>query len=232
MSTTTLGGLRNSLRAVLADTVQWRDTLLTQWIQDALRDYSLVLPFQDSTSLTTTAATRAYLLNSAVDENLIDVLNVEYPAGWDPRRFLARRAERHPAFLGGPYYDINKQNKTVSGEHMELKYLVLGETPSAGQTIWFEYLRPHSAPLDDSDLVTVPEWHLEALRLYVYWKATHQLELDESVALRRKQELLRVMGGSARWLYSLYRDRMFALASSRGGSHTARWRMDNQDRVY
>lgn len=229
---TTLGQFRSGLRTVLADPAQWRDSLLLQWTQEALEDFSQALPFRDVAAIAADAGVRQYLLNDLTQERLQDILAVEFPAGLSPRRFLVRREERHPAFLGGPYYDLNKQNWTISSEHCELFFLVLGEEPLPGETIWFEYTRSYTPPAADDDLIPIPDGRLGVLRLYVFWKAAQTLELDESISLQRKTDMLQALGGSAARAAVAYRQRLGELVEGVPGSLTAQWVMDGKDRVY
>ena len=149
-----------------------------------------------------------------------------HAASWHASRNVTR------LFLGGPYYDLNKQDKTVSGEHSELFFLVLGETPLPGETIWFEYTRSYTPPADDDDLITVPDGRLGVLRLYVFWKAAQALELDEFISLQRKTDLIEALGGSAQRAQAVYRQRLAELVQGLPGSLTAQWVLDDQDKVY
>lgn len=227
---TTRAQLRTSVRSVLADVFQFRDTQLNQWIEDAIRDYSTRLPFVDVGGLSVIDGVRFYCLTTSVNEGLVDVLQVEYPTGRTPRRFLTRLSEHSLAFYGGPYYDINAQNYTQSGEHLELKWLALGETPTTGQGIWLEYTRPHRIPTSDATVLSVPDAHLEVLRTYILWRAALALEVDESVSVTRNEAVIQRLGLSAARLEQTYRQRLDAI--SKVGSLQAEWRLDRWDRIY
>jgi hypothetical protein len=80
---TTLSDIRASLRNLLTDKTQWRDSLLNSWVQDAVRDYSLYFPLLVQTTIDCVAAQKTYDLSSYT---LYAMRSVEYPTGEMPRR--------------------------------------------------------------------------------------------------------------------------------------------------
>lgn len=222
--------LRTSIRTLLTDSAQFRDSQVNQWIESALMDYSIRLPIREMDSISVTAGVRFYTLNTNVNESLIDVTAVEYPAGEEPRRMLTRMEERDARFLGGPYYDVNLQGQAVAGEHLELKFLILGEEPTAGQAIYVEFTRPHTKPSADTSVLTVPDHHLEVVRLGVLWRAAAALETDESISIVRKDEIINRLGLSAARLEENYWTRLKEI--SHVSSLSAPWRVDGHDRIY
>src|SRR3954454_2249117 len=69
---------RALVRAELGDaggTPLWSDTLLNEWLNEAIRDFARTVPRESATTLTTVASQAAYDL----PVGLIEVLRVEHP---------------------------------------------------------------------------------------------------------------------------------------------------------
>ncbi len=230
----TLGELRARLRAALADRQAWPDHRLDQWIGEALSAYSAYFPYQASLSIPCEAGERRYLLNERLaGAPLLGVTQVEFPAGGEPRRFLARRAERDAGFFGGPYYDLGLQNTQLEYTYgaPPLVYLVLGETPQAGQSLWAAYETAHQLPASSASALSVPAPHLELLRLYVTWQAAAQLELDEAVSVHGQPERLAALGEAARRAAEHYRLGLAGALRQAAPSAAAEWALPG-GRVY
>lgn len=217
---TTRAELRESLRNLLSDRTQWRDSLLNGWINDAIRDYSHNLPRLASATLPMVSGQTSY---SIAVYSIQAVRAVEYPAGQSPRRLLRRLSRADPRFDGGAYYDLKADHSI----------LYIGERPTTSESLLLEYDTPHTIPSSDAAALTVPDRHLELLRLFVVWKAAAQLELDESVSVDRRREMLEALGTTASRLEQAYRQRMSeVLASMALGDWSERWQMPHGDRIY
>jgi hypothetical protein len=217
---TTRAELRDSLRNLLSDRTQWRDSLLNGWINDAIRDYSHNLPRLAVVTLAMTAGTQSY---SIASYNVQTVRLVEYPTGETPRRLLTRLPRDDASFDGGAYYDLKSDNSII----------YMGESPALGDSMLVEFDTLHTIPTSDSTLLTVPDRHLELLRLYVVWKAASQLALDENVSVDRRRDLVNALGLNVLRAERAYRSRMReVLASMALGSVTGPWQMDRKDRIY
>ena len=217
---TTLLQFRDSLRNLLSDKTQWRDTLLTTWIQDAIRDYSASLPRLLRSTINCLAGQTAYSLSSFT---ILQVRAVEYPSGQTPRRLLAPLKRSHAGFAGGPYYELQ-------ADHLAL---YIGESPASGEDILLEYDSLHAIPSSDSTELTVPAQHFELLRLYVIWKATIQLETDENVSVDRKRDVMNALGLNSYRAERAYRSRLRdILAGLAPGGVAGSWKMDKKDRIY
>lgn len=196
--------------------------MLTGWIKDAIRDYSNYFPLEASLKIDCTASTREYALTTAGE--VIGVLSVEYPDGETPPRYLQRKLETSPGFWDQPFYDIRQGSS---------QYLVIGESPAATEDIIFRYLTVHTNPANDAATLTVPDEHMEALRLFVYWKALVHIALDQDVDPGRKTAIMNALGGTAKdaeYAYH-YKLRSFAGPSPQTGL-TGPWTMDDNDRIY
>jgi hypothetical protein len=220
--TFTLATFRDTIRWILTDATIWRDSMLNGWIKDAIRDYSNYFPLETSLKLDCTAATREYSLASAGE--VLGVISVEYPDGQTPPRYLQRMVETHAIFWDHPYYDI-RQGST--------QYLVIGESPAAADDIIFRYLTLHTNPTSDSSTLTIPDEHLEALRLYVYWRALVHIALDQDIDVGRKSNIITSLGGTAKeaeYAYH-YKLRGFTAPAPLTGL-AGSWHMDADDRIY
>ncbi len=229
--------MRGMLRSMLPDRAAVADYWINQWISDGLREYSAAFPYRTWGTLACEAGVQRYLLNDRLSLNsIIHVTGVEYPCGRAPRRFLTRLDEHDPAFAGGPFYDIGAQNTHVEYTFgtPELVYLALGELPQAGQQVWVEYETVHPVPQNDQEVITLPEHHLDVLRLYVLWRAAEQIEAQEAVSVDRKDAgdlSLRTLRCE-----QAYRARLQSLlAAASAPAALVRWRMAGgrlPDRVY
>lgn len=171
---TTRADLNNLCRRRLADMtspVEWSDIQINQWINDAIAEYSIHFPKEvTGFTITTTADQREYSLSSAT--GIQHITRVEYPQGDDPPTLLTWRDKQDPrGFWGGPYYDFEGSPPST---------LIIGEKPSANETIEIDYLADHDYLDDDSDTVSVPDLHLELIVLFVRMAAMQELAAEEA----------------------------------------------------
>src|SRR3989337_918181 len=80
------GRLRKDLHDEDLQNQRWTDGELDRHIQRAVRDFSLSLPIEAKTTLTTTAGSRDLSISSLAD--LVAVEAVEYPAGSYPPTYV------------------------------------------------------------------------------------------------------------------------------------------------
>lgn len=227
---------RSILRAGLPDRSLYPDYLIDQWIADGIREYSSNFPYRTWGVIMCDPGVRFYLLNDVLSLNaIIDVTAIEYPTGQVPRRFLSRLDEHSEGFVGSPVYDVGSQDETISYLYgtPQLYYIVLGETPAAGDSIWIEYETVHLVPTSDSIVISVPEHHLEIIRLYTMWRAAEFVETSEASGVDRKNITdLRMRTERAA---GYYRTKVKeALAANVGKIAPVRWSMPGVggDRVY
>lgn len=164
--------LAREMRLALPDSTAWPDDALNGWIDEAIRAYSTHFPLTHEFAIQAISGQRLYEMS--FDRAIMGVLQVEYPAGQEPPRYLKRLRRAHPCFVGGPVYDFY-----VDG-FPETPVLILGETPASGQAIQVLIETPHHIPTGDASVLSVPETHIEALRLYVIWQALQQAENREA----------------------------------------------------
>ena len=214
---TTLAEFRASLRNLLTDKTQWREALLTNWVQDAIRDYSMNFPRLVRSTIAAATGTRTYALSEYL---IITIRAVEYPTGQTPRRLLAPLSRAHPGFDGSASYDLSADNL----------FLYMGESPTSGESILIEYDSLHAIPASDAVELTIPAQHTELLRLYVIWKACVSLEMDENVSVDRKREMMNALGLNAYRAERAYRSRLKeALRTATHSGVAGQWKMDKYD---
>lgn len=223
---TTRADLRRSLRQMLTDATAMPDSQLDEWCRQAIYDYSLHFPYSRTASWDAAAGVRFYTIYLEAATTIIHaVLGVEYPVGEEPPVMLSRKSQHEADFYGGAYYDL-----LLEGYN---QVLVLGQTPSGGEGIKIVYESEHLYPtLEDSNL-TVPDRHLELLRLFVQWKAISSLELSEAVDVGRQGDLLRELGLNSRQAAQAYHARMHQLLEATApGGWVAAWTVESNRRIY
>ncbi len=218
---TTRGGMRTMIRGALTDLSTWPDTKVNTWINEAIQDYSNYFPTQVEAYINCVTAQRIYSLSAYT--GIMTVLQVEYPNGEEPPRFLLRRPETGN-FFNLPVYDLRGDPPTE---------LVTGEEPTTGEKIRIIYNAQHAAVNSDSASLTVPDKHLEAIKLYVVWQAVKELEMNEQMDPDTKTLILNTLGINAyrseRSYNTIIRD---YLESSAPGGYSGPWQVDRYDRIY
>lgn len=223
---TTRADLRRSLRQMLTDATAMPDSQLDEWCRQAIYDYSLHFPYSRTASWDAAAGVRNYTIYLEAATAIIHaVLGVEFPVGEEPPVMLSRRSQHAADFFGGPYYDLLLEGY--------LQVLILGQMPAGGEGIKIVYESEHLYPtLEDSNL-TVPDRHLELLRLFVQWKAISALELAEVVDVGRKETMLRELGLNSRQAAQVYHARMQELLEATApGGFTPCWTVEAHRRIY
>ena len=223
---TTKADLRHSLRQMLSDPSAWPDSQLDEWCEQAIYEYSLYFPYPRTASWDASPGVREYTIYAEAATTLIHaVLGVEYPVGEEPPRMLKRKSEREANFFGGAFYDLRLEGYN--------QVLVLGETPQAVEGIKIIYESEHVYPTLDASNLTVPDKHIELLRLFVQWKAVSFLELAEAVDVGRKGSLLQELGTNSQRAAQVYRLRMQELRDATApGAWVADWTMASHPRIY
>lgn len=213
-----------SLRSLLASQTVFPDSLLNAWIDEAVRDYSLHFPRQISKTLEALAAGQREFSYASLGspEAVYAITRVEYPLGAVPRSFLQRLPRDHPAFEGGRYYDLVNDGAIEVGMSLQ-----------AGESLGVLYLTHHLVPASDITSLTVPDDHLEALKLYVVLQAVRKLEMDQAANPEQASLLLSMLGANASRAARLYQAQIRLYRQAAGqGAFTGPWSMDRWDRAY
>jgi hypothetical protein len=219
---TTLGELRATLREILPDATVWPDSSVNAWIQEAIRDFSGYFPRETSGLLSLEADERVYALSGLAD-GIFAVIQVEYPYGGDPPRFLARMQES-AGIVGKAAFDVRGSPPSE---------LVLGEKPAAGEQARVVYTCGHEKPEDDTDVITVPDNRLEAIIEFTRWQAIREAEMNETMDPDTKNLVLSMVGLNSGRAERIYRAKIRDYQGQEAaGGYVAGWRMDDKDRVY
>jgi hypothetical protein len=219
--TITKADLRALIRKVLTDATQWPDASLDQWITDSIRDYSIYFPRKVELVDDCAAGVRSYTVSTS--SLFQGVVSVEYPYGQNPARYLKRKNVQEPNSDGGPYYDVVMEGGSIW----------LGETPTAAQDYRCVYLANHTPPALDVTALSMPDSHVDALKLYTVWQATIQIEAQllpaPTTDIYLLSQLKTTVAQAERSYRAMIRDlRDTAVQSGASGP----WEMDTKDRIY
>lgn len=142
------------------------DLQINQWIHDAIAELSQCFPRTLYTEFTLQAGQTIIDLSGL--SGFQTVLEVEYPLGLQPPRYLHRCAHHKAAlFYGRPTYDLDWASP--GGWQ-----LILGITPRAGERLGLTYQADHLYPAQDDTPLTVPDRHLELIVLFVRMAALQE----------------------------------------------------------
>jgi len=186
---TTRSQLRATVRSELNDsggTLLWADSLLNEYLNQAIREYSRRLPEEASTTITAVAGQAAYTLPA----RLVTVKRIEQPE--DQLRLPGERHAHSYRVFGGQ--------------------LILDPAPgSAGssQDIQLEYLRSYAEPAADGDTLATPAFHDDILVALVCERALRQISADEA----KRQRFERDRGADALTVARAYQQRAEAFFS-------------------
>jgi len=142
------------------------DLQINQWIHDAIAEISQCFPRTLYAQFTLQAAQTVVDLSGL--SGFQSILQVEFPLGLQPPRYLHRASHRDSArFRGRPTYDLDWS--WPSGRR-----LILGLTPQEGERLGLTYEADHLYPADDQTALTVPDRHLELIVLFVRMAALQE----------------------------------------------------------
>ena len=183
---TTRAQLRTSIRLELNDTggsPLWSDSLLNEWINQAIAAYSRELPEEASATLTAVAAQATYALPAGTQR----VLRVEQPKEVIRVRTSASRTLPYPA--GGALVDYQNGVKTAAvwGYRVFGGNLILDPAPGAAgadEDVRLEYQRTYAEPSADGDTIATPTEDNQVLICFVAAAALIWVGSDEAKRLR------------------------------------------------
>ena len=219
---TTLAELRATVREILPSAEVWPEATINAWIQEAIQDFSGYFPRETSGLLDLTDDERVYALSDLAG-GIFAVIQVEYPYGEDPPRFLARKQES-AGIVGEAVFDVRGSPPSD---------LVLGEKPSTGEQARVVYTCGHTKPTDDDDVITVPDNRLEAIIEFVRWQAVREAEMNETMDPDTKNLVLSEIGLNSGRAERIYRAKIRDYQGQEaGGGYVSGWQMDDKDRGY
>ena len=225
----TLSALEDTCRYLLGDTGASPvidDITLDSWINMAIRDLSVYFPRTVEYTLSTTANTRAYDLETVHKA----VISVEYPTGEDPPVYLKQRSYTHPDFwIEDGYYDFIKP---ADADSLNPPQLYISEKPPAGETITLRLHVDHDELSSGSDACTLLPRHLPLIPLFVRWKACQRFSTQEGMdpgpltTLAFTQEINAIRAERA------YRAALEGALQAESDSGLGVWRSDKFDPIY
>ena len=219
---TTLAELRATVREILPSAEVWPEATINAWIQEAIQDFSGYFPRETSGLLDLTDDERVYALSDLAG-GIFAVIQVEYPYGEDPPRFLARKQES-AGIVGQAVFDVRGSPPSD---------LVLGEVPAAGEQARVVYTCGHDEPDEDSDVITVPDNRLEAIIEFTRWQAVREAEMNETMDPDTKNLVLSEIGLNSGRAERIYRAKIKDYQGQEaGGGYVSGWQMDDKDQVY
>ena len=210
------------VRQTLADAAQWPDATLNAWIADAIRDYSAFFPYVVEKIYTFTSAARSFTI-SALTPTPVEVLRVEFPYGEEPRRYLSQLPMSSPRFWDGPYYEVRG---------VPPNELYIGEEAQVDDRIGVRYNAVHSAPSSDASVLTLPDRHLEAIRLFCLWKAAEEIFMAEEIDPDTREFLVSQMGLNVIRCERVYRNKIQEYQQASLSERSGPWRMEGIDKIY
>ncbi len=219
---TTRDQLLAIIRESLTDTTQWPDATIVVWIGDAIRDYSHYFPYVVEKTYNFTGAARSFTI-STFSPAPLRILRVEYPDGEEPPRYLTPLQMTNPLFWDGPYYETRGVPPTD---------IFIGEEAANGEDAVVRYHAIHTIPTGGSSVLTVPDQHLEALRLFCVWKASEQIFLSEEIDPDTREFLVSQMGLNVIRSERLYRNKLEEYRITSLSEVTSTWTMDKWGRIY
>jgi hypothetical protein len=228
--TTSLAQLNQLCRDLIGDPVTgsefFSNTIIEAWINAALRDLSLHFPLRATYTISTTAGTHKYDLET----NHLAVLSVEYPTGEEPPAYLTRRGYTEAGFWSSDsFYDVIVR---ASGDDTSPPELWISANPPAGETITLELTQEHTPLSSSTDETTLPDRLVHLVPLFVRWQAWLQISTREGMDPDPAKLLAATHEVNAGRAERAYRAALREAKSSLGESTTLNWRMDHKDRVY
>lgn len=228
--TVLLSALVDLIEADLADSTNttWSAADLTQWVRDAIADYSPYFPRVQTQTITTTLNDRQYDLAAG----FIEAISIEYPTSEDPPQYLKRRPYNHPDFWSEDgYYDILPNN-----DDGNVNEVLISTKPPADETITVTYQGHHDNTIATNAALTVPAVHHYLLRSYVRWKAADQLAAAEEPAPTSNSSLLmsQLASNAGRYKRDYLNSLAKALQATQGKSHIVSWQNQTEEttRIY
>lgn len=229
-----LARLRNQLGDLDAGAYHFSDGQLTQWLNAAIRDYSIHFPRKKNVEIAMTPGTHYYSLPL----DFHSVLTVQYSRfnpslTPQPPEYFTPRSHKHPDFWRRDgFYDVWKHQ-----EEIIQSWLIISRSPFAAQdAIICYYHGDHPALVNPGDVCSLPERHLHLLDFFVRWMALQNLSTQESLSPTTSVDgalaLLDKYEANVRQAEAAYRNVMAEARAAESETGVSEWRMDKWDGRY
>ncbi len=157
---TTRANLRDLIRRRVADEINpfsFSNTIVNQFINDAIQQYSLYFPrILEGTNAETINLNSNSKIYTLTTPNIQAILAVEYPIQ-SPPSYILPKAYTAPDFNSGLHYATIGHPPSA---------ILLSFTPGNGESMAVSLAADHLYPTNDDDIITVPDQHLELITLY------------------------------------------------------------------
>ena len=227
--TATLSSLIAEARNLISDlsgSPEISDDVLTDFINQCIRDLSSKFPRIIEYTVSTTLNTRIYDLETVHK----DIISVEYPTGEDPPEYLKRRAYTHPLFWQQDgFYDFIKTQDADSDNPPQIYISV---KPPASKTITLKVTAEHNPLLDPGDSCTVDDRHLSLIGLYVRWKVLQYLASAEELNPGALSGMGKNLEESGKWAEASYYTALQLAIKADSQSASMPWKADKYDGRY
>ena len=141
----------------------WSEMDLLQWLNDAIRDYSLRWPRTRRVTIAAVSGVHIYDL----PDDFLCMVSVAYPGGGERPLYLGQRCYMDAEFWQvDDFYDVVWRHDQDAADE-----LWIGATPEGGESLTVEYLAYHPHNLAAGDNCSVPVEHHHLLRTYAAWRA-------------------------------------------------------------
>jgi hypothetical protein len=206
------------LRPLLPDAAAFSDEQLNAWIDQAILAYTGYLPNVLSGVMNLTPGQQDYDLSAfAGPAGVFDILTVELNG-----EYLPRLSRSDPRFSQGRFWDL-----------VGPAQFCLSWAPQQVEPLRVTYSGVHWVPESDASQLSIPDGHLEAIKLYVLWMAVKKLEIEHALHPDEAGLLPPALAASSAAAEHLFREKMHEIVSSAGLSQvTGPWKMDARDRIY
>ena len=229
---TTPSELTDRLEILLNDETNatWTVPDLQEFLNNAMRDYSIQFPRTVSTTINCVADQQTYDLPS----DCIGLLLVAYPGADDPPTYLERRARTHDAFWDYEgYYDVQYSGTGEGDSPTTRGTLYISQAPAAGETINIAYSATHNTDLKDIEHITVPDEHEHLLLLFAVWQASLERLATEQQNPDMTTNLINSLSRATEHNEQAYRRSLKAAHDARNISGlSGPWKSDIHDPIY
>ena len=185
----------------------WSDGLLNRWIGEGLREWSRVVPRDQTWQATSTANDPSYVLPSDV----LEVVRVEHPPGVFRVRGGLRDGDVSSTADLGEWAGLLPAR--LLWEQWGGDVVLIPAPDVSGQTIEVRYKGAYVVPADDVTALEVATGDEEALVLYACARALQWIALDEA----KRQRFERERGADPATARQAYEQGFRAMARERQG---------------
>jgi hypothetical protein len=110
--------------------------------------------------------------------------------------------------------------------------IFMGEEAAIDDVVVVRYNAIHTIPSGGSSVLTIPDRHLEAIRLFCVWKAAEEIAMTEEIDPDTREFLVSQMGLNVIRCERIYRNKIQEYQNASLSERSGAWSMDGIDRIY